>query len=159
MMSAKHELGSRSERLKVYKNWKRQYKERKKYNDSLKQMLEDSENVKALKIEKYWSLVKDLQRVFRIEIDEDRSDLLEEFKSSNFSDVDDKIYDKYRDIAITDLRLFRYPIDNDPRIMEELADLSAKKEKIEAFELKAKSADALQDGNVIPELEGAVVNE
>lgn len=159
MTAAKHELGSRSERLKVYKNWKRQHKERKKYNDSLKQMLEDGENLKALKIVKYWSLVKDLQRVFRVEVDEDRNDLLEEFKASNISTVDDKVYDKFRDIAITDLRLFRFPIDNDPRIVEELADLSTKKEKIEAFELKAKSPDLIQDGSAIPELEEAGTNE
>lgn len=136
------EISEKSEKYKVFINWKRQQKERKKYNTEIKKMLTSCAEIKDILIEEYWGVMKDLQRVFEIEVDENQNDLYAELNKGidndtiDLKDLNDKIYQKYLPVGLTRYELFRYGIDTDKDITTKLEDLRGKVTEIENFERK-----------------------
>ncbi len=136
------EITEKSERYNVFKNWKRQQKERKKYNSQVKDMLKKCEEVKELQIEEYWGVLKDLQRVFKIEVDADKQSLYDELNKKiadneiDLKCLDEKIYQHYLPVAATRHEIFEFGIDSDEGINETITDLKNKVIIIEAFEKK-----------------------
>lgn len=142
MAAIEKEIASKSERWAVYKNWKKQQKERKVYNTAIKNMLRSCEQEKMLLVEKYWAVMKDLQRVFGIEIDNDKENLLEELNTKIEVDkgflqnLDEEDYQHFLPVAATRRELFAYGIETDKDISAVLEDLRGKVGKIEEFETK-----------------------
>lgn len=134
------EIVEKSEKFNVFLNWKRQQKERKNYNTQIKDMLKKCLESKDILIEEYWGIMKDLQRVFKIEVDEDRKELYKELNDKianneiNLQNIDEIIYQKYLPIAITRHELFEYCIVNDIGINNTINDLKTKIASIEEFE-------------------------
>jgi len=136
------EIAEKSEKYKVFKNWKRQQKERKLYNSQVREMLKKCLEAKDILIEKYWGVMKDLQRVFEIEVDADKQPLYDELNEKvkindiNLQKLDDNIYQNYLPVAITRHELFEYGIDSDKGITDIITDLRNKVAIIEEFEKK-----------------------
>jgi len=136
------EIAEKSEKYNVFKNWKRQQKERKKYNSQIKDMLKKCLEKKDLLIEIYWGIIKDLQRVFEIEVDADKQGLYDELNdkiSKNIIDLnklDEKTYQIYLPVAATRHELFEYGIESDNGITSVITDLQSKVAEIIEFERK-----------------------
>ena len=136
------EITEKGEKFKVFKNWKRQQKQRKVYNSQVKDMLKKSLERKDILIEQYWGVLKDLQRVFEIEVDADKQGLYDELNdkiSKNEIDLqklDEKIYQHYLPVAATRHELFEYGVESDQGITKIISDLKEKVSIIEAFEKK-----------------------
>jgi len=136
------EITEKGEKFKVFKNWKRQQKQRKVYNSQVKDMLKKSLEGKDILIEQYWGVLKDLQRVFEIEVDADKQGLYDELNdkiSKNEIDLqklDEKIYQHYLPVAATRHELFEYGVESDQGITKIISDLKEKVSIIEAFEKK-----------------------
>lgn len=134
------EIAEKSEKIKVFKNWKRQQKERKEYNTQVKDMLKKCVERKDILIEEYWGILKDLQRVFEIEVDADKQHLYTELndkiskKEIDFHNLDEKIYQHYLPVAATRHELFEYGVDSDQGISDTITDLRKKVAIIEAKE-------------------------
>lgn len=142
MAALEKEIASKRNRWKVYKNWKRQQKERKDYNTSVRKMLDDSRSAKALAIEKYWAVVKDLQRVFELEVDDDMQPRLQELnealgnESGFVSKLSDERYQYFLPVAATHLGLFSKAVEDDPEIRRVIAELESEVGLIEDFEVR-----------------------
>ena len=136
------EIAEKGEKFKVYLNWKRQQKERKKYNSQVKDMLKKCLERKDILIEEYWGVLKDLQRVFEIEVDADKQALYDELNEKiknnevDLQKLDEKVYQHYSPVAITRHELFEYGVDTDRGISDTITDLRAKVAIIEEFEKK-----------------------
>ena len=136
------EIAEKGEKYKVFLNWKRQQKERKKYNTQVKDMMKKCIERKDILIEENWGVLKDLQRVFEIEVDTDKLELYKELNEKiknnevDLQKLNEKVYQHYLPVAITRHELFEYGIDNDKGISDTIADLRAKVAIIEAFEKK-----------------------
>lgn len=145
------EITDKSIKYKVYKNWKRQQKERKEYNTQVKDMTKKCRERKELLIEKYWGITLDAQRIYKSEVDQDRSKLYNELQDNLSSgsvklyDLDDSVYQKYTDVAMTRLELFRYAVDSDKGINESLKDLFDLVSQIEEFETQNSITDGVSD--------------
>lgn len=139
------EIAEKSEKYKVFKNWKRQQKERKVYNTEVKNMLKKCNERKDILVEEYWGVMKDLQRVFDREVDDDKEELYEELNARiangeiDLRKVDDALYQKYLHVAATRHELFEYGINSDSEITGTIADLSNKVSEIEEFEKRNSS--------------------
>ena len=148
------EIVEKSEKYKVFKNWKRQQKERKVYNTQVKDMLKKCLDRKNVLIDEYWGVMKDLQRVFEIEVDADRKELYAELNAKianneiDLLNIDEITYQKYLPVAITRHELFEYGIATDKGINETIDDLQGKVALIEEFERKNAS-----NGNETDKLE------
>lgn len=147
------EITEKAEKFKVFKNWKKQQKQRKVYNSQVKDMLKKSLERKDILIEEYWGVLKDLQRVFEIEVDADKQGLYDELNdkiSKNEIDLqklDEKIYQHYLPVAATRHELFEYGVESDQGITKIISDLREKVAIIEAFEKK--NATNEKNGEVV----------
>ena len=136
------EIAEKGEKYKVFMNWKRQQKERKKYNSQVKDMLKKCLERKDILIEEYWGVLKDLQRVFEIEVDADKQGLYDELNDKisrneiDLQKLDEKIYQHYLPVAATRHELFEYGVESDQGITKIISDLREKVAIIEAFEKK-----------------------
>jgi hypothetical protein len=134
------EIAEKSEKIRVFENWKRQQKERKGYNTQIKDMLKKCLERKDILIDEYWGVMKDLQRVFEVEVDADRESLYAELNTKianneiDLLNIDEVTYQKYLPVAITRHELFEYGISTDKGINETIDDLQAKVAIIEEFE-------------------------
>jgi hypothetical protein len=148
------EIAEKSEKIKVFNNWKRQQKQRKEYNTKVKEMLKKCIDKKDVLIEQYWGVMKDLQRVFEIEVDADRKELYAELNTKignneiDLLSINEFTYQKYLSVAITRHELFEYGIITDKGINETINDLYSKVALIEIFERKNAS-----NGNETEKLE------
>lgn len=139
------EIAEKSEKYKVFKNWKRQQKERKVYNTEVKNMLKKCNERKDISVEEYWGVMKDLQRVFDREVDDDKQELYKELNARiangeiDLRKVDDALYQKYLHVAATRHELFEYGIISDSEITGTITDLSNKVSEIEEFEKRNSS--------------------
>lgn len=139
------EIAEKSEKYKVFKNWKKQQKERKVYNTEVKNMLKKCNERKDILTEEYWGVMKDLQRVFDREVDDDKQELYKELNARiangeiDLRKVDDALYQKYLHVAATRHELFEYGINSDSEITGTIADLSNKVSEIEEFEKRNSS--------------------
>ena len=143
------EIAEKSEKYKVFKNWKKQQKERKEYNTEVKNMLKKCNERKDILTEEYWGVMKDLQRVFDREVDDDKQELYEELNARiangeiDLRKVDDALYQKYLHVAATRHELFEYGISSDSEITATIADLNNKVSEIEEFEKRNSSNDKI----------------
>lgn len=136
------EIAEKSEKYKAFENWKRQQKERKKYNTNVKDMLKKCLDKKSIIIEEYWGVMKDLQRVFEVEVDADKQALYDELNQKiasgevDLQKLDERTYQHYLPVAITRHELFEYGIETDKEIIKTISDLEIKVATIEDFEKK-----------------------
>ncbi len=143
------EIAEKSEKYKVFKNWKKQQKERKEYNTEVKNMLKKCNERKDILTEEYWGVMKDLQRVFDREVDDDKQELYEELNARiangeiDLRKVDDALYQKYLHVAVTRHELFEYGINSDSEITTTIADLNNKVSEIEEFEKRNSSTEKI----------------
>lgn len=150
------EISEKSEKYKVFKNWKRQQKEHKVYNTKIKEMLSRCRESKEILIEEYWGIMKDLQRVFEVEVDDDQKALYTELNkeiadnSIDLRNLNDKNYQKYMPVALTRYELFRYGIDADKDIIARLENLHIKVAKIEGFERKNALLNNENEAEIVP---------
>lgn len=143
------EIAEKSEKYKVFKNWKKQQKERKEYNTEVKNMLKKCNERKDILTEEYWGVMKDLQRVFDREVDDDKQELYEDLNARiangeiDLRKVDDALYQKYLHVAATRHELFEYGINSDSEITGTIADLNNKVSEIEEFEKRNSSTEKI----------------
>lgn len=152
------EIAEKSEKYKVFKNWKRQQKERKVYNSKVKDMLKKCLDKKSILIEEYWGVMKDLQRVFEIEVDADKQALYNELNQKiengevDLQKLDERTYQHYLPVAVTRHELFEYGIETDKEITDTVSDLKTKVAIIEEFEKKnATTGKQEENGNAVEE--------
>ncbi|MBK6632896.1 MAG: hypothetical protein IPG38_00015 [Chitinophagaceae bacterium] len=113
----------------------------------VKDILKKCEERKAILVEEYWGVLKDLQRVFEIEVDADKQALYDELNEKikntqvDLQNLDEKVYQHYLPVAITRHELFEYGVETDQGIIKTIADLKEKVAKIEAFEKRNATAD------------------
>lgn len=157
------EISEKGEKYKVFNNWKRQQKQRKVYNTQVKDMLKKCVERKDILIEEYWGVLKDLQRVFEIEVDADKQGLYDELNDKilkneiDLQKLDEKDYQHYLPVAITRHELFEYGVETDQGIIKTVADLKEKVAIIEAFEKR----NATTNGNIeagVPVMEEQTAN-
>ena len=106
-------------------------------------MLKKCNEKKELLIEKYWGVTLDSQRVFEIEVDEDKKELYQKLENEisnntiSLNNLTDNEYQKYIHVADTKLELFRYSIDSDKAIISTIQDINKVVVDIEKFENKS----------------------
>jgi len=134
------DIAEKSEKYRIYKNWYKQQKERKVYNTLIRDMLQSCNETIRLKIEKYWNLMKDIQRAAGREHDEKHTELYNELRNRiesnqiNLSEIDDQTYRYFQPVAATCLALFTYGIVSDPMMQKTLSELQNTIDDIESFE-------------------------
>ncbi|HED05319.1 MAG TPA: hypothetical protein ENI61_01385 [Ignavibacteria bacterium] len=109
---------------KRYKKWNETVKKTNEYFQDRIKAKKDLENIYKPLIDKYWQLVKELERIWGIECDELNKDLFDEYKKLKRSGgltIDDDVYKKYEDILFTDYELFKFGIEKDADIKDILA--------------------------------------
>ena len=85
----------------------------------------------------------DSQRVFEIEVDEDKKELYQKLENEisnntiSLNNLTDNEYQKYIHVADTKLELFRYSIDSDKAIISTIQDINKVVVDIEKFENKS----------------------
>ncbi len=137
------EITNKSIKFKVFNNWNHTQKQRKEYNTQVKDMLKKCNEKKELLIEKYWGVTLDSQRVFEIEVDEDKKELYQKLENEisnntiSLNNLTDNEYQKYIHVADTKLELFRYSIDSDKAIISTIQDINKVVVDIEKFENKS----------------------
>lgn len=134
------DISEKSEKYRIYRNWYKQQKERKIYNTAIRKMLQSCDETIRLKIEKYWSLMKDVQRALGREYDDKHEELMGDLrkklenKEIDLTHIEDYTYRLYQPVASTCLALFTYGILSDPMMQQTLSELDKVKEGIEKFE-------------------------
>ena len=129
MALLKKEITGKSVKYKVFLDWVKQQKERKKHNNQVRNMLKSCNEKKERDIEKYWGMLLDFQRVFNVQVDEDKKELFAELeqdilqKKVDLYNLDDYSYQKYSDIAGARFELFKYGVESDSAIKKIIADL------------------------------------
>jgi hypothetical protein len=141
------QLEEKGEKIKVFKNWKRQQKERKKYNSQVKDMLKKCLDIRDIRIEEYWGIMKDLQRVFEMEVDADKEQLHHQLNDKianneiDLQQLDEATYQQYLHVAAVRHELFEYGIMSDKGLADTLNDLQSKVAIIEQFETRNASLE------------------
>ena len=102
-----------AKKIAAYKQWKKNITTQKNIVKFFQKAHASIENKIELEIEISHQLGLDLMRVYTIEVDEDNSQLLQEFRTeratSGFT-INDDVFRKYHDIAMVDNRLLSYAI-------------------------------------------------
>ena len=99
-------------------------------------MLQSCNETIRLKIEKYWNLMKDIQRMAGREYDEKHTGLYNELRNRiesnqiNLSEIDDQTYRYFQPVAATCLALFTYGVVSDPMMPKTLSEFSSVRLKI-----------------------------
>ena len=123
------EITDKAAKYKVYLNWKKQQKEKKEYDTQVRNMLKTCNERRDLLIEKYWGIILDSQRVFKVLYDDDKKELYEELqkdiseKKVDLKNLDDETYQKYLDVAGTRLELFKYGVEIDEGISKTITSI------------------------------------
>ncbi len=157
MAFLEREIAKNGIKIKVYNNWIKQQQERKKYNTNIREMYKSCIDTMHVEVEKYWSLTKDLQRVFIKEVDEKRNELLKELeeaiknKKVDLNNLNNELYQQYLPIAIMRYELFRYGILSDPFITTTLEKIKDELNAMNDFEKEITDDETLQPDYVIDE--------
>jgi len=107
-----HELFEKNEKYEVFKNWKRQNKERKEYMTAIKDLYFSSGKIIARFREEYWSVVLDYQRIFECRHDSIDEPLYNKFEAEiaagtiKLNEIDDNVYSKYKLVQSASEELF-----------------------------------------------------
>lgn len=105
-----------------YKNSKRLDQTLQKINKLKQAFVELKQNIDQSykdSIEKYWQLLKELKRIWGIDVDQDNNELYKELKAEKYNGtfvVTPKNYDKYEEIINTDKTMFEYAVCNETEI-------------------------------------------
>lgn len=105
-----------------YKNSKRLDQTLQKINKLKQAFVELKQNIDQSykdSIEKYWQLLKELKRIWGIDVDQDNNDLYKELKTEKYNGtfvVTPRNYDKYEEIINTDKTMFEYAVCNETEI-------------------------------------------
>ncbi len=113
---------------KRYKKWNETIKKANEYTQDKIKAKQDLENIYRPIIDKYWQLVKELERIWGIEYDDQDKDIFDELKSLKRSGglkIDDDVYRKYEDLLYANYELFKYGIEKDSEIKNMLTLVNA----------------------------------
>lgn len=141
-----HELFEKNEKYEVFKNWKRQNKERKEYMTAIKDLYFNSGKIIARFREEYWSVVLDYQRIFECRYDSIDEPLYNKFEGEiaagtiKLNEIDDSIYSKYKLVQSSSEELFKYSVEHDLKILSYLKEIKESVDEIAAYE------KAMQEG-------------
>jgi flagellar hook-associated protein FlgK len=112
---------------KRYKKWNETIKKTNEYTQAKIKAKQDLENIYKPLIDKYWQLVKELERIWGIEYDEQDKGLFEGFqnlKRSSGLKINDDAYKKFEDVLYSDYDLFKYGIEKDSEVKIIIAQLN-----------------------------------
>jgi hypothetical protein len=112
---------------KRYKKWNETIKKTNEYTQAKIKAKQDLENIYKPLIDKYWQLVKELERIWGIEYDEQDKGLFEGFqnlKRSSGLKINDDVYKKFEDVLYSDYDLFKYGIEKDSEVKIIIAQLN-----------------------------------
>lgn len=104
---------------KRYKKWRETVKKANDYTQDKIKAKNDLENIYKPLIDKYWQLVKELERIWAIEYDDQDKDLFDELKKTKRSgnlNIDEDAYRKFEDVLYADYDLFKFGIERDADI-------------------------------------------
>ena len=145
------EITDKAAKYKVYLNWKKQQKEKKEYDTQVRNMLKTCNERRDLLIEKYWGIILDSQRVFKVLYDDDKKELYEELqkdiseKKVDLKNLDDETYQKYLDVAGTRLELFKYGVEIDEGISKTIKSIHDILFKINELNANNQESDGLDN--------------
>lgn len=143
-----HELFEKNEKFEVFKNWKRQNKERKEYMTAIKDLYFNSGKIVARFREEYWSVVLDYQRIFECRYDSIDEPLYNKFEGEiaagtiKLSEIDDNIYSKYKLVQSSSEELFKYGVEHDLKLLAYMAEIKESVDEILAYEKAVEEAEA-----------------
>jgi len=135
-----HELFEKNEKYEVFKNWKRQNKERKEYMTAIKDLYFNSGKIIARFREEYWSVVIDYQRIFECRYDSIDEPLYNKFEAEiaagtiKLNEIDDNVYSKYKLVQSASEELFKYGVEHDLKILSYLKEIKESVDEIAAYE-------------------------
>ena len=135
-----HELFEKNEKYEVFKNWKRQNKERKEYMTAIKDLYFNSGKIIARFREEYWSVVLDYQRIFECRHDSIDEPLYNKFEAEiaagtiKLNEIDDNVYSKYKLVQSASEELFKYGVEHDLKILSYLKEIKESVDEIAAYE-------------------------
>jgi len=135
-----HELFEKNEKYEVFKNWKRQNKERKEYMTAIKDLYFNSGKIIARFREEYWSVVIDYQRIFECRYDSIDEPLYNKFEAEiaagtiKLNEIDDNVYSKYKLVQSASEELFKYGVEHDLKILSYLKEIRESVDEIAAYE-------------------------
>lgn len=135
-----HELFEKNEKYHVFKNWKRQHKERKEYMTAIKNLYFDSNKIIAKYREEYWSVVLDYQRIFAYRYDKIREGLYNLYEAEiaagtiKLDAIDGSIYSKYKLVQSSSEELFKYGVEHDKKLLEYLIEIKQSVDEIISYE-------------------------
>jgi hypothetical protein len=116
-----------SYRYKVYRKWSGTIRKANEYKQDQLKVKNEIESIYKPLIDKYWQLVKELEKIWGIEYDEQDKDLFDELKALKRSGnlkVDEDAYKKFEDILYANYDLFKYGIERDADIKGMISVLS-----------------------------------
>lgn len=143
-----HELFEKNEKFEVFKNWKRQNKERKEYMTAIKDLYFNSGKIIARFREEYWSVVLDYQRIFECRYDSIDEPLYNKFEAEiaagtiKLNEIDDSIYSKYKLVQSSSEELFKYGVEHDLKLLAYMAEIKESVDEIAAYEKAVEEAEA-----------------
>ncbi len=109
---------------KRYKKWNETIKKANEYTQDRIKAKQDLENIYKPLIDKYWQLVKELERIWGIEYDEQDKDLFEDLKKlrrSGTLEINNNAYQRFGEVLYADYDLFKFGIERDAGIKDILA--------------------------------------
>jgi hypothetical protein len=143
-----YELFEKNEKYEMFKNWKRQNKERKEYMTAIKDLYFNSGKIIARFREEYWSVVLDYQRIFECRYDSIDEPLYNKFEAEiaagtiKLNEIDDSIYSKYKLVQSSSEELFKYGVEHDLKLLAYMAEIKESVDEIAAYEKAVEEAEA-----------------
>jgi len=126
MAAVKQDHGKYGLKLKVFKAWHGAHVSRNELTQELIRNANAIMLVTEQHIEKYWQLVIDLKRVYKMETEydakyKDLNDEYEKLKSKRGFTLNDDLYRKFAPLQCVDDFMFRYGVVNDKHIQDKIA--------------------------------------
>lgn len=106
---------------RMYKNWRKNNKERNEYLEELTQLISELKTKVYESVNKYWNLILELALIYKSDYDKKNEDLYKEYqqlKANNNLTINEKTYQKFKDIQSVDKQLFEYGIYNDTNLRD-----------------------------------------
>jgi len=116
--------GEQIENTVRFKEWKKWRGTLIKLNKVMQNKIKTEEEIKNLyksTIEKYWQLVKELERIWKIEFDEQDKDSFMQYKAlkkAGSFKVDENLYIRFDDLLYADYELFKFGCEKDSNVNE-----------------------------------------
>ncbi|RPI19854.1 MAG: hypothetical protein EHM58_00230 [Ignavibacteriae bacterium] len=120
-------------KYKLWKKWRETVTKIHEHDENRKNLLSTFNNEIKKTIEKFWQLVLDVRRIYKLECDQNKDKLHEEYKKERLKpgfSINDSVYIKYDSIQSVDEKLFKYGILNADAIKEKMEEIRKNEEII-----------------------------